>query len=90
MNWNLSDVMTVGGVLLFAALIILLAEANDRWQRKGYMYGKDGRTECQCAHRGYEHSYRHGNCRFETIIGGLLFRCQCKGFREAWNTEELV
>lgn len=90
MGWNASDLETLAFMLLFCALIILAAELNDRWQRKGYMYGKNIHDYCKCNHPGYEHSYRTGVCRFEAIIGGLLFRCPCQGFREACDAEELV
>ncbi len=90
MGWNESDLLVIGGMLLFAALLVGLAEANHRWQKKCYMFGKDTHSDCQCRHRGYEHSYRHGNCRYEQVIGGLLLKCPCPGFREAWNTEEIA
>lgn len=90
MGWNASDLLLMGAMLLFAGLIILAAEVNDRWQRKGYMYGKDIHADCRCKHRGYEHSYRHGHCRYQQLAGGTLFECVCPAFREAWNTEELV
>lgn len=84
----MSDLLTIGAMFLFAGCIVLLAEVNDRWQRKGYMYGKNTHSKCKCSHPGYEHSYRTGVCRFEAILGGTLFRCPCSAFRE--NSEELV
>lgn len=90
MDWTGEDLATLGGMSLFALAIVGLAELLERHDRKAYMYGIDSHADCVCAHRGYEHSFRSGICRFETIIAGLVYKCYCKGFREATDTEELV
>lgn len=78
-----SDLIVLAGVSAFALALVALAEVVERYNRKGYMYGVDSHDECACKHRGYEHSFRYGFCRYQVLsANGVLFECPCPGFRE--------
>ena len=61
------------GMLLVVAVILLIAELNERYQ---------GKKICKCRHPRREHSTLL-ECRHRELIGGFWFHCPCTDYRKA-------
>lgn len=88
MEWTQSNLSVMIFMGLVAIALVTLAEIVDRRGRSAFMYERDAHKDCRCKHRGYEHSYRTGTCRFSEIRYGLIWNCSCALFDDTGNAKE--